>query len=176
MNKILYLHGLESTSAGKKAELLMNNFLVHAPVLNYFEPDVYSIIEKKAGSLTPDIIVGSSMGGYMAQVIATNYYHVNRLILINPALKSPIDTIDFPDVPTFQSEFTKENPPTVTNVDVILGEDDDVVNPRTTFDLFNSIQRENPWLKINVEVLEGVGHRVSQTQFETVLKKLGHLQ
>jgi len=175
MKKILYLHGLESKSAGPKAELFLNDYMIHAPTLDYDDPFIYNVIRRKAECINPDIIVGSSMGGYMALVLATNSYSVNQLILLNPALSSPIDTINFPDNEDFQKGFGKHYPPSIRNVDVILGEKDTVVSPEITTEMFKSMKEVAHWLGINIKTLP-TGHRIPHGMFEDVLKELGYLK
>jgi len=175
MKTILYLHGLESTKAGPKAELFLNDYLIHAPTLDYNDPDIYNILERKVKAVSPDIIIGSSMGGYMAMMLATNTYHCNQLILLNPALSSPIDTINFPDKEDFQKGFGKHYPPTIRSVDVIVGEQDTVVYPDDTIEMFKSMKEVAHWLNIRIKTLP-TGHRIPHGMFEGVLQELGYLK
>ena len=40
MKKVLYLHGLESKQGGPKVDFLANEFIVHAPKMDYNDPEL----------------------------------------------------------------------------------------------------------------------------------------
>ena len=86
MKKVLYLHGLESKQGGPKVEFLANEFCVHAPAMDYTDPDLSNkvAIYNAGSNFQPDLIIGSSMGGYVADILAEKYGV--PAILFNPAL------------------------------------------------------------------------------------------
>ena len=85
MQKVMYLHGLESKPGGEKVEFLEKHFEVLAPECDYKNNEnIFFDLLSQAQDFQPDIIIGSSMGGYMAYYISQ---HLNRpIILFNPAL------------------------------------------------------------------------------------------
>ena len=70
MKKVLYLHGLESKQGGPKVDFLANEFCVHAPAMDYTNPMLQNEVEFIMRQFNPDLIIGSSMGGYVADILA----------------------------------------------------------------------------------------------------------
>lgn len=91
MKKVVYLHGLETPQGGEKVSFLAANSLVFAPSIDYRNRDETLDLFKEILLLEPDLIIGSSIGGYMAYALGT--YMETPVILFNPALHSR--TIDF---------------------------------------------------------------------------------
>jgi pimeloyl-ACP methyl ester carboxylesterase len=89
--RILFIHGLEGTSHGFKAQLLRNLF----PGMRI--PDFRGALEERMQKLRAElegrsdwIIIGSSLGGLMAAMYAfENPQRVSQLILLAPALIWP---------------------------------------------------------------------------------------
>ena len=63
MKKVLYLHGLESKQGGPKVDFLANEFIVHAPKMDYTDPELNIKMFFIMHDFKPDLIIGSSMGG-----------------------------------------------------------------------------------------------------------------
>ena len=84
MKKVLYLHGLESKQGGLKVDFLANEFCVHAPAMDFKNPILQNELEFIMCQFDPDLIIGSSMGGYVADILARSYG--KPAILFNPAL------------------------------------------------------------------------------------------
>lgn len=113
--KATYFHGLESKQGGPKVDFLKELFDdVYAPSLNYFEnPQIFQdVLESSKDSA---LIVGSSMGGWLAYHVAT---HIGcDTVLFNPAVHSrPVNP--------FVEIGSRKN----TNY-VVLGARDDVIDP-----------------------------------------------
>lgn len=84
--KIVYLHGLRSSPKSKKVDFLRNlGHEVYNPTIDYQNSYVYFKIKKEIKKSNPDLIIGSSMGGYLG------YYYAQtldiRALLFNPAFK-----------------------------------------------------------------------------------------
>jgi len=94
----IFLHGLESSSMGKKAQFFRQNFA------GMLTPDFKGDLNKRLARLreilqeTGDLImVGSSFGGLMGAIYGLEYPDkVKKLILLAPAL-------NFPDFSAWQS-------------------------------------------------------------------------
>lgn len=95
MKTILYLHGLDYGPDEDKIKAIIKECdvqIVFAPYIDYRkDPDsIFDYLLKFAKCLKPDIIIGSSMGGYVG-------YYIAKLVgcevlLFNPALcKRPVD-------------------------------------------------------------------------------------
>ena len=85
--KIAYLHGLVSTIDQKDPKIIfLNNTFdeVYTPQINYKDKNTFNKLLKDIKRMQPDLIVGSSMGGYVSYLIG------NKLtiptLLFNPAL------------------------------------------------------------------------------------------
>jgi predicted esterase YcpF (UPF0227 family) len=156
MKKVLYLHGLESKQGGPKVDFLANEFCVHAPAMDYTNPMVQNELEFIMRQFDPDIIIGSSMGGYAADILAEKYG--KPAILFNPALHNRIfePALNYP-VEGEQADLQERKV-------VILGKEDDVIPPYLT-----KIMLEN---KFYYEiVLEEMGHQVPLPIFINTINK-----
>ena len=124
MKKVLYLHGLESKQGGKKVDFLANEFIVHAPKMDYTDSDLNIKLLFTMQDLKPDLIIGSSMGGYVADILAEKYGV--PAILFNPALhnRSFEPAISYP-IEGEQAELQEKKV-------VVLGKQDEVIPPYIT--------------------------------------------
>ena len=68
MKKIVYLHGLESNPGGPKVSFLAEKGMVYTPTMDYHSLDLHEFILTLG---MPDLIIGSSMGGYIADMIGS---------------------------------------------------------------------------------------------------------
>ncbi len=155
MKKILYLHGLESKQGGEKVDYLSSQTLTIAPVLDYKREDIFEYLDKLVKEVKPDVIIGSSMGGYAAFVLGSSYSI--PVIAYNPAIQN--------------REFDKKLPPSLRyglpqELLVVLGKEDKVVNPTQTIQDIEDRQDYYGMLEnIEIKVIEGMGHRVDFSVF-----------
>ena len=161
MKKVLYLHGLESKQGGPKVEFLANEFIVHAPKMDYNDPELNIKMFFTMQDLKPDLIIGSSMGGYVADILAEKYGV--PAILFNPALhnRSFDPAIEYP-IEGEQADLQERKV-------VVLGKDDDVIPPYIT-----KLMLENNFnYKI---VLEEMGHQTPLNIFiDTIVNNINEL-
>lgn len=126
--KIAYLHGLESNNVGPKNDWLRTIASdVYDPKIDYRKKGIYQKILKEVKDFAPDIIIGSSMGGYFAYKISKTLSI--PALLFNPALHSR--SIQ-PDMTGEKSAWN--NPRT----HIVFGKKDDVVDPQTTLNLIDT--------------------------------------
>ena len=156
MKKVLYLHGLESNQGGPKVDFLANEFIVHAPKMDYKDPDLNIKMFFTMQDLKPDLIIGSSMGGYVADILAEKYGI--PAILFNPALhnRSFDPAIEYP-IEGEQAELQERKV-------VVLGKNDEVIPPYIT----KIMLKNNFNYKI---VLEEMGHQVPLPIFIDTINK-----
>lgn len=157
MKTILYLHGLESSQGGPKVEFLASKGFVCAPDLNYFDPaledKLLGIVEK----ISPDLIIGSSMGGYVGMLLAS-VYNLD-CIVFNPALHSrPVEPklskLDFIE-------------PGYNFMPVVaLGVEDDIIDHTITEDVLLKADFYS-----DIEKVQGMGHRFSYDAFVDIYNK-----
>jgi len=137
VKKVLFLHGLESNQGGPKVDFLSSVSLVYAPKMVYrikswSVEDLVNLVDE----CTPDLIIGSSMGGYLADVIGS--YTGIEVLLFNPALHSR--SFDY------HLNYGKEEYRRI----IVLGEDDDIIDPERTKEIVG-----NKSTLINIK---GMGH------------------
>jgi len=152
MKKILYLHGLESQQGGKKEAFLSLNNFVWAPEVDYYKKDALWNLIQKVEKFKPDLIIGSSMGGYFAENIAkmTNI----EVLLLNPAHSWDVQEGYYIRVRSRKIGYKRT---------IVLGLQDDIVDPLITKKMFNG--------RANIIELEGIGHRIPFLNFVDIYNK-----
>jgi hypothetical protein len=144
---IVFLHGLESSSNGEKADFLKANFPnTFIPDLKYKEVDSKILFDSIYNQLVGQnikLIIGSSMGGYLGYCLCKKL-GVSGL-LFNPALDSNSLGIQF--------DNTGQLKP---HLDIVIGQFDKVVNPQLTTDWL--IENEDP--TTYSVFYEGIEHRI----------------
>lgn len=125
--RIAYLHGLESKSPSQKSDWLHENFAAYTPSIDYSQSLIYSKIQDEVVQFKPDLLVGSSMGGYFASNLSSSLNV--PVLLFNPALHSRSMQPDM----TGLMEGNHSPPQTV-----VLGLKDQVINPHQTIELLPS--------------------------------------
>jgi uncharacterized protein len=157
MKKILYLHGLESSNFCDKVDFLKENAIVIAPSIDYSKPSLEEELLYIVEKFSPDLIIGSSMGGFVGMMIA-NRYNI-ECILFNPAIHSrPME----PNLKSLQYDDIKHS----FNPIVILGMEDDVINP-----LISKEMLDDALSYCNIEEVEGLGHRIPFDVFVDIYNK-----
>ena len=149
MKKILYLHGLESEPGGTKVSFLSSKGMVYAPAMNYESLNLHEFILTLG---IPDLIIGSSMGGYVADVIGSRLGV--DVLLFNPALHNREIAVNH--------EYYN-NPYKRT---IVLGTEDNVINPELTKKLWSVFGNEAEY-----DVIEGMGHRTPLDVFINMYNK-----
>lgn len=95
--RVLYLHGFASSPASRKArffaeKLAALGFAVEIPDLAEGDFEGLTLTKQLAlverlGRREPAIVIGSSLGGYLAALYAARHPEVDRLILLAPAFR-----------------------------------------------------------------------------------------
>lgn len=132
MIKIAYLHGLGANNLGPKNAWLKTFSEVYDPLINYADKTIYQKLKSEVIDFQPDLIIGSSMGGYFAYQILKELNL--KAILFNPALHSR--SIE-PDVSgSFDGEFRPK-------IRVVFGENDNLIDPKKTITILKNEGYEN---------------------------------
>ena len=151
MKKIVYLHGLESEPGGTKVSFLATKGAVYAPEMDYKTLDLEEFIETLG---MPDLIIGSSMGGYVADIIGS---HLSvDVLLFNPALH----------IRTLIREFNEDYGSQPYERTIVLGTEDDIINPKITKKLW-SVKGNHA----HYDEIEGMGHRTPLDVFINMYNK-----
>ena len=149
MKKIVYLHGLESEQGGTKVSFLATKGTVYAPAMDYETLDLDEFIHTLG---MPDLIIGSSMGGYVADIIGSRLG--SDVLLFNPALHSR--EID-PEYEYYNNGYIRT---------IVLGTEDNVINPELTKKLWSVFGNEAEY-----DEIEGMGHRTPLDVFINMYNK-----
>ncbi|WP_298347917.1 YqiA/YcfP family alpha/beta fold hydrolase [uncultured Dokdonia sp.] len=156
--RILYLHGLMSKPTSVKVEWLKDiGHKVTSPLLDYKKESdkIYQMLQELCIKSDFDLIIGSSMGGFLAWSLS-NQYDIPSL-LFNPSLAA--NKIKKPSVISFVNHSILHT--------VIFGRDDIVVIPSETLEHLKDA-------KSNFEyTYESNGHR---TPFSTFSKHFNALE
>jgi len=122
--KVAFFHGFESPAISDKTEYLNQAFdEVYAPEMNYNKPGLFNEVLQEVKKRKIDVLAGSSMGGWFAYCIST--LTGIPAILFNPAVHSrPVE-------PAVQIGGAK------AKHTVVLGKNDDVIDPEKTKEWFN---------------------------------------
>ena len=108
-------------------------------------------------SFDPDLIIGSSMGGFVGLALA-NRYNI-ECIAFNPAIHSrPIE----PNLPSLQHDDVNFN----FNPTIVLGLEDDVIDPAKTEDLIEQMD-----IDCVIERVDKLGHRIPFDVFVDIYNK-----
>ena len=123
LKKVAFFHGLESLHYSEKNQILEQTFeTVYAPPMDYHDTDVFQKVLNYIEKDRPDILIGSSMGGWFAYALST---HTGiPTLLFNPAVHSRPRSFDLP----LGAE-------TSTHI-IVLGNNDDVIDPKKTINWF----------------------------------------
>ena len=157
--KILYLHGLESPQGGDKVDYLATKSFVHAPELDYTRSDIFPFLIETVEEFKPDVIIGSSMGGYSAFILGALYKI--PVIAFNPALHSRRIEPNFP-------KFVKEHIP--SDMHIILGEKDMIIDGDKTLDYLKDHIKDRH-IKSQIHRIKKMGHRVPLDVFIDIYNK-----
>ena len=157
MRKIMYLHGLESSNVCDKVDFLKEHNIVLAPSIDYRKSNIEEELMYMVESFKPDLIIGSSMGGHVGLMLA-NYYNVDAIVF-NPAIHSR--SIE-PKLDRLEAREPNFNFQPV----IILGLEDDVINPLITKEIL-----DDALFYCDIEEIENLGHRIPFDVFVNIYNK-----
>lgn len=149
---VWYLHGLESPVGGPKVDFLFEKAdRVFAPKMDYHHHAMFSSLLNMGKYNKPDLIIGSSMGGYFADALGS---HLDvEVLLFNPALHSR--SMEPEGVTYGESNW---------NRNFVVGTEDKVVDPNATV-VYKDIAKSYTEIK-------GMGHRTPLSVFKDIYNKV----
>lgn len=151
---ILYLHGLESKLSEQKREVLERFGTVIASDLDYYNnPDVFGSLLKGNEEQKFDVVIGSSMGGFMG------YYLANTIscpaLLFNPALPHrPVPQ----NVPAINPLYA------ASLLHFALGGQDDIIKAKDNLKWLSENRLSNNEIKISIH--SKMGHPIPLDAFK----------
>lgn len=160
---ILYLHGLqvdpnEEPISAEKRTILEHYGTVYAPKLDYANnPNCFALLENEFKVKNIDLIVGSSMGGFMAYYLSLNWQ--KPCLAFNPALPGQkVHQNLLENVPSKRTEYLQ----------VVLGAQDDVIN--AGYNLIYLAQNTEKDDNISIHIQNGLQHRIPVEVLEEEMK------
>jgi uncharacterized protein len=165
---IIYLHGLGSNQGGEKVSFLSDKGYVFAPEMEYnHNENLFEELlnEIKTEHSSPDLIIGSSMGGYFAYMLASHFEDI-PVLLFNPAFHSR--SINMIKKALKLPNNIYKGPHEVKGV-IALGDEDNVVPPKKTIKFLTDNDELNNFEIIN---MEEIGHQIPLYMFRNIYNKL----
>lgn len=158
---VLYLHGLNGSLSDEKRKVLEKSDTVFAPTINYESDDVNGIVNNILRTKKIQLVIGNSMGGYVA-------YHVARsadlpCLLFNPALSQQRVAINFKHEDKYAD---------YSNVmHVVLGKRDQVINYKSTVDFLTKDDSIN---HLTLNIIADLEHRIDVYTFENCINQFSN--
>lgn len=150
---ILYIHGLDSSPNSERIGWLKaQGHSVSALHIDYrTEPNTYQRLLDLAREQEIDYIVGSSLGGRLGFWISEELGL--SCLLFNPALALEIPGLDDPQPALLRCVARY----------IVLGAQDDVVDPHQTWDYLNKADREDTIQR--VALFQHLGHQIDMETY-----------
>lgn len=155
--KIVYIHGLDSKLSPEKREILEKFGTVISPDINYYNntKTIETILEKLEGE-EPDVIIGSSMGGFATYYVSTVLK--KPALMFNPALAERSVEQEVPEAKIEEKQLKQ----------FLLGAIDDVVNPAKTLKFIAEAYNEHT--DFHLHILPGLTHNIPLDVFEAEVR------
>jgi len=150
---ILYLHGLDGDLASEKRNILEKFGKVFSPAIDYRnEYNSIELLVEQYKNEKIKAVIGSSMGGFVGYYIADAYQLPS--LLFNPALSAR----SVPqNIPTYKNPY-------LSFKQIVLGADDDVIDPKSTFTFLSKTLQEHT--DYDIHVRQRLGHRIPVDLFK----------
>ena len=150
---ILYLHGLESKLNVEKRAVLEQFGTVIAPDMDYHNnPDIFDLLLKNIEEMEIDVVMGSSMGGFMGYYIANTIK--KPALLFNPALPFRSVEQNIPDNPLNTSPF----------LHFALGGQDNIVIANDNLKWI--AENRNSFVDVKISIHSQMGHQIPLAIFD----------
>lgn len=150
---ILYLHGLDGDLAPEKRTVLEKYGKVFSPAIDYrTEYNSIELLVEQYKNEKINVVIGSSMGGFVGYYIADAYQLPS--LLFNPALTSRSVR---QNIPTYKNPY-------LSFKQIVLGVDDDVIDPKGTFAFLSKTLQEHT--DYDIHVRQRLGHRIPVEVFK----------
>ena len=153
----IYFHGLESSQGGIKVQFLDQEVdFLEAPAMDYTKEGIFEEWLDYVKNEEPDLLIGSSMGGYFAMALAT---HTGIPVLVfNPAIHSR--SIEIKGLGSGTEKLTGL---------VVLGKKDEVITPGPTISMLQGTQNN-----LDIIIEKEMGHRVPLDVFIDMYNKIAY--
>jgi len=152
--QILYFHGLDSVLNPVKKEILEKYYTVISPVLDYRNNNqVVKIFYDKFKNEKIDVVMGTSMGGYVAYYLS---FMLNLPCMVfNPALPYKNVLQFLPELKTERNKFLY----------VVLGKQDNIIKAKDSLEFLQNTTSKHE--NIRVTILNQLEHQIPIDVFES---------
>lgn len=155
--KIVYIHGLDSKLSPEKREILEKFGTVISPDINYYDnPQSIDTILREVKGEDPDVIIGSSMGGFATYYVSTALQ--KPALMFNPALAERTVEQEVPEGKIEKRQLKQ----------FLLGAIDDVVDPGKTLNFIS--EAYNQHTDFHIHILPGLTHNIPLDIFEAEVR------
>ena len=121
--------------------------------MDYTQKNIFNEWLEYVKTEEPDLIIGSSMGGYFALALAS---HTGIPVLaFNPAIHSR----------TFEINNLRSGKERIKGL-VVLGDNDKVIDPSKTFNML-----KGNWNDLDIHIEKGMSHRIPLSVFVDMYNK-----
>lgn len=160
---ILYLHGLDGDLASEKRVVLEKFGKVFSPAIDYRkEYNSVELLVEQYKNEKIKAVIGSSMGGFVGYYIADAYNLPS--LLFNPALSAR----------SVRQEIPIYKNPYLSFKQIVLGAEDDVIDPKSTLAFLSKRLQEHT--DYDIHVRQRLGHRIPvdvfKAEVEAFFKKI----
>ena len=151
----IYFHGLESSQGGIKVQFLDQEVdFLEAPAMDYTKEGIFEEWLDYVKNEEPDLLIGSSMGGYFAMALAT---HTGIPVLVfNPAIHSR----------SIEIEGLGSGAEKLKGL-VVLGKKDEIIDPGLTMSMLKGTKNN-----LDIIIEKEMGHRVPLDVFVDMYNKM----
>lgn len=162
MDAIIYFHGYNSTGNSRTASIIRDSYLDHDIISpNYNTKDAYlgvkeltPIVEEASRNYDYVYLVGSSLGGFMANYFSNKYGL--PVVLVNPSLDPMVSLGKYPisdniNIESYRNYYLEDGHG-ISKV-VVLGRKDEVIKYDTYMDRFIN--------RYKIFINDSMGHRVA---------------
>lgn len=150
---ILYLHGLDGDLADEKRVILEKFGKVFSPAIDYRnEYNSIQLLVEQYKNEKIRAVIGSSMGGFAGYYIADAYQLPS--LLFNPALNAR----------SVRQEVPNYMNPYLSFKQIVLGVDDDVIDPKSTLAFLSKKLQEHT--DYDIHLRQRLGHRIPVAVFK----------
>lgn len=144
---ILYLHGLDGDLAPEKRIILEEYGTVFSPAIDYrTEYNSIEMLVEQYKNEKIDVVIGSSMGGFVGYYIADAYQLPS--LLFNPALASRSVR---QNIPTYKNPY-------LSFKQIVLGVHDEVIDPKSTLTFLSKTLQEHT--DYHIHLRQDLEHRI----------------
>ncbi|MGB3343011.1 MAG: YqiA/YcfP family alpha/beta fold hydrolase [Aequorivita sp.] len=156
--KILYFHRLDSSLGSEKRTILEKYGKVLSPAIDYrVEFNSIEMLVEQFKNEKIDVVIGSSMGGFVGYYVADAYQR--PALLFNPALATR----------SVRQKIPVYKAPLLGFKQIVLGTHDDVIDPKATLEFLGKNLQIHTNYRIHIR--QNLAHQIPVDVFKEEVKE-----